>query len=60
MVFFSPSMQMLRYYLKLGQNPIFSKPPFTYHPFIQRNIVLVTEKASLNKLQRQLSCNLSS
>jgi hypothetical protein len=31
---------------------ILSRSLFTYHTFIRRYIILVTEKASLNKLQK--------
>jgi hypothetical protein len=50
-----PSRQMLGQYLKIISQRLPSKSShssLTYQPFIRRYIVWVTEKASLNKLQR--------
>jgi hypothetical protein len=33
---------------------ILSNSSFTYHPFIRRYIVLIAEKASLNKLENKI------
>jgi hypothetical protein len=52
-IFLRPSRKIQELYLKLGHDPsiqILSNSSFTNRHFIRRYIVLVTEKASLNKL----------
>jgi hypothetical protein len=37
----------------IGSFQIISNSSFTYHPIIRRCIVLITEKSSLNKVQKR-------